>query len=111
MAGMMKRTVINTVLTGILVFSGLSHDVWSQSGTVTPYGDFCPKCGKYGTCNSVMTDYDAEKALKDYYNEKGLRVEVENSRGRFIRAKIRNEEEVVDVIIFDRHTGRVRSIY
>jgi hypothetical protein len=58
-----------------------------------------------------MTDYDAEKALKDYYNKKGLTVEIEKKNGRFIRAKIYNKTGVADIIIFDRQTGRIRSIY
>jgi hypothetical protein len=84
---------------------------WPQGGTVTPYGDFCPECGKYGTCQTVMTDYDAEKALKDYYSKKGLNVEIEKVEKRFIRAKIREKNRVVDIIILDRGTGRIRSIY
>jgi hypothetical protein len=84
---------------------------WPQGKPVTPYGDSCPQCGKYGTCNTTMTDYDAEKALKDYYNKKGLTVEIEKKKGRFIRAKIYNKTGIADIIIFDRQTGRIRSIY
>jgi len=58
-----------------------------------------------------MTHEDAEKAMTDYYHEKGLNVELENRSGRFIRARIKEENRVIDVIIFDRKTGRVRSIY
>jgi hypothetical protein len=84
---------------------------WPQGKSVTPYGDFCPQCGKYGTCQTIMTDFDAEKALKDYYGKKGLNVEIEELGKRFIKAKIHDKEGVVDVIIFDRETGRIRSIY
>jgi hypothetical protein len=78
---------------------------------VTPYGDFCPHCTHYGASDSSMSHDDAKKAMLDYYHKKGLTVEIENKRGRFIRAKIKDENKVVDVIIFDRRTGRVRSIY
>jgi hypothetical protein len=78
---------------------------------VTPYGDFCRRCGEYGNCKSVMSHDDAKKALIDYYHHKGLAVELERKRGRFIRAKVRDKNEVVDVIIFDRRSGRIRSIY
>jgi len=78
---------------------------------VTPYGDFCPECTKYGTCKSIMSHDKAKKAIMNYYHEKGLGVEIENKRGRFIKVKIKDIDKVVDVIIFDRRTGRVRSIY
>ncbi len=78
---------------------------------VTPYGDYCPRCTQYGTCKSVMSHDDSKKAMIDYYNKKGFAVEIENKKGRFIRAKIMNKNEVVDVIIFDRRSGRIRSIY
>ena len=78
---------------------------------VTPYGDLCPRCNEYGICKSPMSHDDAKKAMLDYYHKKGLAVELVRKRGRFIRAKIKDKEETVDVIIFDRRTGRIRSIY
>lgn len=101
-------------LTGIislLVLLVTGVPAWSQGKSVTPYGDFCPQCGNYGTCQTIMTDYDAEKALKDYYRKKDLNVEIEELGKRFVRAKIRDKDGVVDIIIFDRETGRIRSIY
>lgn len=84
---------------------------WHEGKEVTPYGDFCRRCTEYGTCDSLMSDEGANKAIFEYYHAKGLNVMIENSRGRFIKAKIINKNDVVDVIIFDRRTGRVRSIY
>ena len=78
---------------------------------VTPYGDFCPKCGKYGTCRSQMSLKNAEEAIAEYYHEKGLKIDIENAKGRFIKASVKQNGKVVDVIIFDRKTGRIRSIY
>ncbi len=48
---------------------------------------------------------------RSYYGKKGLDVEIEKTQGRFIRARIVEGKEVVDEIIFDRRTGRIRSIY
>lgn len=103
--------IFPTVMIALLALLVSGVPAWSQRKSVTPYGDFCPECGKYGTCQTIMTDYDAEKALKDYYRKKGLNVEIENLGKRFIRARIRDKEGVADVIIFDRETGRIRSIY
>ncbi len=84
---------------------------WQHKKPVTPYGDFCPRCTKYGNCEKTMSHEDAKKAMLEYYYKKGLGVELEKKRGRFIRAKIKDKDKVIDVIIFDRSTGRIRSIY
>lgn len=107
----MRHVIFPILIIIFLSLSGSESFAWSHDKSVTPYGDSCPQCEKYGTCSKVMTDYDAEKALKDYYNKKGLTVEVEKKKGRFIKAKIYDKSDVVDVIIFDRQTGRIRSIY
>ncbi len=86
-------------------------NAWAEHKPVTPYGDYCPLCTKYGACKTTMSHEDAKKAMIDYYDQKGLDVELERKRGRFIRAKIKDKDQVIDVIIFDRNTGRVRSIY
>ena len=83
----------------------------SHERPVTPYGDFCRHCSEYGNCKSTMSHEDAKKALIEYYHDKGLGVELEKKRGRFIRAKVTENNKVVDVIIFDRRSGRIRSIY
>ena len=84
---------------------------WHPKKPVTPYGDFCPRCSEYGNCKTPMGHEDAKRAMIDYYHKKGMSVEIEKKRGRFIRAKITHKDDVVDVIIFDRRTGRIRSIY
>ena len=83
----------------------------SNEKPVTPYGDFCKRCSEYGNCKSTMSHEEAKQALIEYYHNKGLGVQLEKKRGRFIRAKIRDNDNVVDVIIFDRRSGRIRSIY
>lgn len=77
---------------------------------VTPYGD-CTGCGKYGICKTPMSQEDAKKAMIEYYEKKGLRVNIEKASGRFIKAKVMDNDKVVDIIIFDCRTGRIRSIY
>lgn len=80
-------------------------------GNSTPYGDFCRKYSHYGK-NRIMHDYKhAEKALIHYYNKKGLEINLLSQKGRFIKANVIKKGIVIDTILFDRHTGRVRSIY
>ena len=78
--------------------------------SVTPYGD-CTACGKYGICKTQMSDEAAKKAMMEYYDKKKLRVIIEKTNGRFIRARIMENDKAVDIIIFDSRTGRIRSIY
>jgi hypothetical protein len=78
---------------------------------VTPYGDYCPRFSKYGKNKAFHTQKQAEEALEHYYNSKGFAVEIVSPRGRFIKAHVKKKDTVVDIIIFDRHTGRIRSIY
>ncbi len=107
----MRYIVIVMIMTGLLLAPlSISYSDHIKKN-VTPYGDFCRKCTKYGTCKSLMSHDEAKQAMIDYYNKKGFGVEVESKKGRFIRAKIKDRHKVVDVIIFDRRTGRVRSIY
>jgi len=103
--------IFPVVIVFLLQLTALDAFAWSEGTPVTPYGDFCPQCGKYGTCNTIMTNYDAEKALKDYYDRKELEVEIQDAGERFIKARIHDAQGIVDIIIFDRRTGRIRSIY
>jgi len=102
------------IILGLLVITLLFPPAvfgWRGDRPVTPYGDFCPECSHYGACRFMMGPEEAEKALESYYGKKGLDVEIRKTQGRFIRARILEGKEVVDEIIFDRKTGRIRSIY
>jgi uncharacterized membrane protein len=109
---MKKLFIISVVAVIAMPLVPLSTSfAWHHEKPVTPYGDFCRMCSVYGSCRSTMSHEEAKRALINYYHKKGLGVELDRKRGRFIRAKIRDKKGVVDIIIFDRKTGRVRSIY
>lgn len=78
---------------------------------VTPYGDFCPRCSKYGMGRMPVKHRLAVEAVRDYFGHKGLRVKSPQRSGRFLRFDIYRDDRLVDKIIFDRMTGRIRSIY
>jgi hypothetical protein len=82
-----------------------------HKGKVTPYGDFCSQFRHYGGNKSMHNNEEAKKALQHYFNKKGLDVGIVNFKGRFIKAHIKKSGKVVDIIIFDRKSGRIRSIY
>ncbi|NOY65547.1 MAG: hypothetical protein GXO97_09200 [Nitrospirae bacterium] len=83
----------------------------SGSRAVTPYGDFCPMASKYGMHRHNISIEEAKAALSEYYKEKGLNIWIVEIRGRFIKLNVTDGKKIVDTVIFDRHTGRLRSIY
>jgi len=78
---------------------------------ITPYGDYCGACITYGICRDVLPPNVALKALNKYYGEKGYRVGAVHLKGRFMEAEIYKKDVKVDKVLFDRKTGRLRSIY
>ena len=108
---MVNKYVIMFFLASVLILMQNTDSFAGHKGPVTPYGDFCPRCSEYGNCKSNMSHDEAKEALISYYQKKGLGVELEKKRGRFIRVKVKDRNKVVDIIIFDRRTGRIRSIY
>ena len=78
---------------------------------VTPYGDFCSRCSKYGTGRKPINMNEAVAAMKHYFKSKGLNVKKVGGRGRFLKAEIYKGDLLVDRVLFDRRTGRIRSIY
>ncbi len=106
----MRYLVFLTIISALMFISSETF-AWRQGEPVTPYGASCARCGRYGTGKSMMNPEDAEKAIKHYYNKKGLKVKIENIKGQFIKARVKYKGRVVDVIIFDRRTGRIRSTY
>ena len=78
---------------------------------VTPYGDHCREYTIYGTGREPIPLPEAIHAFKKYYDVRGYDVSILRHRGRFIEAAIYLQNRQVDRVIFDRRTGRLRSIY
>ena len=77
---------------------------------VTPYGDYCKECTTYGTCKSMLPLKEAIAAIDQYYRDKGCKVGRLWHKGRFIEAEIYKDNRLVDKVLFDRKTSRIRSI-
>lgn len=106
------KVMLATAFTASLLFSYPGTVMAGNSTeTLTPYGDYCRKYSHYGK-NRIMHDYEhAEKALTHYYDKKGLQIKLVGRKERFIKAQVIENGAVIDIILFDRHTGRIRSIY
>ena len=95
----------------LLLFAGATALTSYAEKPVTPYGDYRSRLSHCGTGKNIHSHKRSEQALKHYYNSRGFDVEITTVKGRFIRAQVKKGGELVDTIILDRHTGRIRSIY
>jgi hypothetical protein len=112
MTGMKHKIDLILVLTLSFLLTGTPVVSAGHSKKhITPYGDFCTKTSHYGIHHDVLDNKKAKKALKHYYGSKGLDIEVTDIKGRFLKVLVKDNGKVVDKVIFDRRTGRIRSVY
>lgn len=80
-----------------------------------PHGNYCEGrgWGWYGERKSVRTQSEAKKSLKQYFSSyDDIRIDNIKERKWFFEAEIRDKNNnVIDVVIIDKRTGRIRSIY
>ena len=108
----MKRWLFIVVLTGILTGDAYAETKKDEPEKgVTPYGVSCPLCGEYGYCKKEARHEEAVRALEKYYKGKGMTVTVTKKEGRFIEADVYKDKDLVDRVVLDCKTGRIRSIY
>ncbi|RMG04073.1 MAG: hypothetical protein D6726_04180 [Nitrospirae bacterium] len=110
----MRRRLETIALLIFLLFLGLTSTsfAWHGGKEVTPYGDFCPMASRYGMKGErLMSLEEAKKALFHYYHPRGYNFWIVEKKNRFLKINIIKGHRVVDTIIFDRKTGRVRSIF
>ena len=114
----MKRVFF---ITFFLIFGAFAHadKAFSQPKQhewrgKTPYGDYCPGYKKkwYGAKISVKTAEEAKKILLEYFSTDKVKIGRITERKWFFMAEIVDKSDViVDVVIIDKRTGRIRSIY
>lgn len=105
----MTRILVLLALLGSFSILPLSAGAFDK--IITPYGDYCKACTSYGVCRDVMPVKESVNAISRYYRRKGYTVGNIYHKGRFIEADIYKNGKQVDKVLFDRKTGRLRSIY
>jgi hypothetical protein len=102
----------------VLLFSAASAEAGGMMSRgmgritpITPYGDYCNECTAYGAGREVLPPDEAVKALERYYGDKGCQLGAVSYKGRFVEVDIYKNGRNVDKVLFDRKTGRIRSIY
>jgi len=88
-------------------------DGWGWRGG--PHGDYCrgPGWGWYGAKRAVKTAAEAKKILQEYFSAyEDIKISNIRERRGFFEAEIKDKNDiVVDIVIVDKRTGRIRSIY
>jgi hypothetical protein len=113
----MKKILLLTITLITFIFLFDSH-AWARDGCWGgrfPHGNYCegPGCGWYGERHPVTTRSEAEKILKQYFSPvDDVVISKIRERQWFFEAEIRDKKnKLVDVVIIDKRTGRIRSIY
>ena len=78
---------------------------------IIPYGDYPHWHSAYGICKQNVDPKEAEDAIERYFEDRGMRAENFRHFNRFTEADIYKNDRLFDRILFDRKTGRLRSIY
>ena len=113
----MKKLLLSTIF--LLTFV-VSNDSSAQAmngcwGGRFPHGNYCEgsEWGWYGERIAVRTQAAARKILSEYFSSaEGVKIGNIKERKWFFEAEIRDKKNnLMDVVIIDKRTGRIRSIY
>jgi len=75
-----------------------------------PYGG--SREGGYGEKKEVLTSGDAERILRQYFAKKNVTIGEIREKDLYFEAEVRDKDnKVIDKVIVDKRTGRIRSIY
>lgn len=77
-----------------------------------PYGNYCPMWGKYGARKPVRTVDEVRKILQEYFSDESLKIDKIKEKRWYFEAEIKDKTDaLIDRLIVDKRTGRIRSIY
>ena len=104
------HVITSAALTASVLLSAGSFSLAGE-GPVTPYGGYCKDCAVYGSCKEAIPPGEAIQSLRKYYEARGYSLGNIRHKGRFIEAEVLQNSRQVDRVLFDRKTGRIRSLY
>jgi hypothetical protein len=118
---MVTRITVSLALL-LLVILAMPHITWAQPGGTggmyrgMPYGNYCPGpgWGPYGARNPVRTAEEARALIEKYFagSEEKVKIgKIEPRRMVFEIEILDGQGRLIDNLIMDRRTGRIRSIY
>ncbi len=114
----MKKTVLALlVLLGVagtsMPVSAMEH-CGTEECCCSPFGSYCKgsEWGWYGARRTVATAADAEKTILRFFLPQKVSVANLKDSKTFFEAEVRGKDNsVLDKVIVDKRTGRIRSIY
>lgn len=106
------------ILTGLVIVGMLLQYLMVVSGAYGadgkgekyPYGG--SRGGGYGEKKEVLTSADAERMLRQYFANKNVTIGEIREKELYFEAEVRDKDnKLIDKVIVDKRTGRIRSIY
>jgi len=108
--------LLSIALLSFVVFSGSYAQAKDEcQGERYPHGNYCEgkQWGWYGERNAIKSPAEAKKMLSEYFSSvEGVKITIMKERKWFFKAEIRDRKEnLIDIVIIDKRSGRIRSIY
>ncbi len=111
----MKKGFWIIFLIGLMLWPGSHAEADGCWRNRSPYGSYCrgPQYGWYGERRPVRSLGEAKEIIRDHFAPNGeARINKVVDKDQYYEAEIRDKEnKLIDKVIVDKRTGRLRSIY
>ena len=113
----MKKLVLITaflLLTSLSVPGDVLAMMHGQGRHTRPYGGYCkgPRWGWYGAGRQVKTVEEVKELVTDFLGDTDLSTGEIQERETYFEVEIKDEGgEIIDLLIVDKRTCRIRSAY
>lgn len=113
---MKKVFLLQILLLSCILFSGSYAAAKDEcQGERYPHGNYCEgkRWGWYGERTAIKSEAEAKNILSEYFSSvPGARIILIKERKWFFKAEIRDKRDnLIDIVIIDKRSGRIRSIY
>lgn len=108
----LKKALLLMVLTAGLLGAG-SQGYAREDWCCGPMGGYFKGSGWgwYGARKTVNTVEAARNILQDFFAREEVKIGEIKEKASFFEAEVRDKDKLVDIVIVDKRTGRIRSIY
>ncbi len=113
----MKKLVLITAflaLTSLFVPGDVLAMMHGQGRHMRPYGGYCkgPRWGWYGAGRQVNTEGEVRQLVTEFLGETDLVTGEIQERETYFEIEIKDESgEIIDLLIVDKRTCRIRSAF
>jgi hypothetical protein len=116
MPNMKKVFLLPMVLLSFILFLGPYAEAKDAcQGERYPHGNYCEgeRWGWYGERNAIRSPAEAKRVLSEYFSSvREAKITIMKERKWFFKAEIRDKKDnLIDIVIIDKRSGRIRSIY